>query len=219
MIDQLYEILFLGGLVLAALGWLWLVTIGFRTSKPWGWLLLLVPPTALLFIPKHWCRSRAAIGVILAGLLISSAPAIYTRVAPVDLGPLVKTVDGDMHITLTGWDRNDYSVLRQWPNVVVLQMANADVTDDTLRLLEACPQLKELDVSDSQVTDAGLAVAARLPQLVALRLKNCRVTDAGFREHLLPHQKLLRLDLTGTQVTRTAIREWRKINPERRAMQ
>jgi Leucine-rich repeat (LRR) protein len=216
--DQLYEILFLGGLAVAAVGWIWLVIVAFRTSKTWGFLHLVAPPAALIFIPKHWSRTRAPLGVILAGLVLSSAPAVYTRVAPVDLGPLVKTVDGETHITLTGWDRQDYSALRQWPDVDLLQMANADVTDATLRLLESCPKLRELDVSDSQVTDAGLAVVAKLPLLENLRLKNCRITDVGFRNHLLPHPKLRQLELSGTQVTPEVIREWRKANPERRAM-
>ena len=219
MLYQLYEILFLGGLALAAIGWLWLVVVGFRTSKTWGWTLLLIPPTALIFIPRHWSRTKAPLGIMLAGLLISSAPAIYTRVAPIDLGLRVATVDNETHITLTGWDRQDYAALRQWPDVAVLQMANADVTDKTLQLLADCPRLRELDVSDSQVTDAGLATLATLAELHTLRLKNCRITDAGFREYLLNHPPLLRLELSGTEVTPEAIREWRKANPERRAMQ
>jgi len=46
-----------------------------------------------------------------------------------------RLVDGQAHLTLTGWDRDDYSVLQARPQTVVLQMANADVTD------EKAPQL------------------------------------------------------------------------------
>lgn len=217
--DELYEILFLGGLAFAAIGWVWLLVVAFRTSLAWGFIVLLIPPAAVWFIPKHWPRAKAPLGVVLAGLLISAAPAIYTHVASVDLGPHVSQVEGETHITLTGWDQHNYSALRQWPDVVVLQMANADVTDETLHLLAGAAKLKELDVSDSQVTDAGLAVVSELPALEILRVKNCRVTDAGFRDYLLPHPKLLRLELTGTQVTPEMVREWRKANPQRRAMQ
>lgn len=217
--DRLYEYLFLGGLLLSALGWLWLVTVAFRTRRMWGAVVLLIPPAAVIFAVRHWLSAKAPMGVIVAGLVISATPAIYTRVAPIDLGPRRSVVDGETHLTLTGWDRSDYSVLRQTPDVVVLQMANADVTDETLRLLENCPQLKELDVSDSQVTDAGLSALAGVPTLEILRLKNCRITDAGFNQYLLPHPGLLRLELTGTQVTADAVREWRRANPERRAMQ
>lgn len=217
--DELYEVLFLGGLALAAIGWIWLLVSAYRTSVGWGLAVTLIPPAALLFIPRYWGKSKAAVGVILAGLLISATPAIYTRVAPVDLGAHVAQVEGETHITLTGWDQQDYSAIRQWPAVAVLQMANADVTDETLKLLANAKQLRELDISDSRVTDDGLAIVAELPALEVLRLKNCGITDAGFKSHLLTHPKLMRLELTGTQVTPAVIREWRQPNPERRAMQ
>jgi hypothetical protein len=217
--DTLFEALFFGGLLLAAVGWVWMLVLAFRTRWTWGVLVLLVPPAALVFGARHWRRSRVPLGLFLAGLLIAASPAVYTRLAPIDLGPRVTVVDGERHITLTGWDRRDYAALRQWPDVVVLQMANADVTDDTLKLLNGFNRLRELDISDSQVTDAGLAVVATLPELTTLRLKNCRISDAGFREHLLPHPKLVRLELTGTQVAPEVVQEWRKANPRRRAMQ
>jgi hypothetical protein len=217
--DRLYEGLFLGGLALAAVGWVWLIIAAFRVRPAWGLAVLLIPPAAIGFMIQHWGRAKAPTGVLLAGLLIAGAPAIYTRVAPVDLGPRRTIVEGEVHITLTGWDQSDYSVLRQFRDVSVLQMANADVTDDTLALLAGCERLKELDVSDTQVSDAGLTAIAQLPAIEVLRLRNCKVTDDGFREHLLPHAKLNRLDLTGTAVTAGVIREWRKANPERRAMQ
>ena len=49
----------------------------------------------------------------------------------IDLGPREKIVDRELHVTLTGWNRNtaDYVVLRSKPDIVVLQMANPDVTD------------------------------------------------------------------------------------------
>jgi len=219
VVDTVYEALFLGGLLLAAIGWAWLVAVAFRTSRKWGLLVALVPPSVVFFAARCWRQARAPLGVVVAGLVTAASPAIYTRVAPVDLGPRATLVDGERHLTLTGWDRTDYSVLRQYPEAVVLQMANADVTDDTLRLLEDLPELRELDISGSQATDAGLAVLAKLPQLETLRLKGCRITDAGFRVHLLPHPGLLRLDLVGTSVSPETVRAWRKANPQRRAMQ
>jgi Leucine-rich repeat (LRR) protein len=98
-------------------------------------------------------------------------------------------------------------------------MANADVSDSTLNVLKGALKLKELDISGSLVTDAGLAVIATLPALEVLRIANCRITDAGFRDHLLNHPALLRIDVTGTAVSPELIREWRRANPERRAMQ
>ncbi|MEZ6065281.1 MAG: hypothetical protein R3B90_06145 [Planctomycetaceae bacterium] len=216
--DQLYEYLFLGGIALAVVGWLWLLVAAFRVSWKWGLGILLVPPVAVFFIIRHWRLAKPPIGIVLAGLVLAAAPAIYTRVAPIDLGPRQTVVDGETHITLTGWDQRNYQVLRQWPGVAVLQMANPDVTNDTLRLLEESSRLRELDISDSQVTDDGLAIVGKLPVLETLRLKNTAITDAGFRTHLLEHPTLLRLDVTGTKVSSELIREWRKANPQRRAM-
>ena len=44
-------------------------------------------------------------------------------------------VDGQQHLTLTGSDRKDYSVLKLKQDVAVLQMANPDVTDQSLESL------------------------------------------------------------------------------------
>ena len=101
---------------------------------------------------------------------------------PIDLGPREKIVDGQRHITLTGWDRKDYGFLGSKRDVVVLQMANPDVTDQTLEHLKGMNRLKELDLNNTQVTDAGLKVLSDLPALATLRLKNTKVTDQGFQD-------------------------------------
>src|SRR5208337_307119 len=81
----------------------------------------------------------------------------------IDLGPREKIVDGQRHITLTGWDRNDYTFLGSKQDVAVLQMANHDVTDRTLELLKGMNALKDLDLDNTQVTDAGLKILKDLP--------------------------------------------------------
>ena len=97
-------------------------------------------------------------------------------------------MDGELHVTLTGWDRHRPSTpaFCAGPAVVVLQMANPDVTDDTLDYLSGMAQLRELDLNDTAVTDAGLAKLARLGTLQSLRLKDTAITDAGFRDTVLP---------------------------------
>src|SRR5437899_2914318 len=83
-----------------------------------------------------------------------AARAAIDRMSPIERGPRDKLVDGERHLTLTGWDRTDYAdFLGRKPDAVVLQMANADVTDDTLALLADMTRLRRLDVSHSQVTD------------------------------------------------------------------
>ncbi len=137
---------------------------------------------------------------------------------PIDLGPRERVVDGQRHITLTGWDRKDYGFLRSKQDVAILQMANPDVTDQTLELIKGLNKLKDLDLTNTQVTDAGLKVLKDLPALDTLRLKNTRITDKGFLEQLASKESLLKLDLTGTQVRHETAETWRKAKQGRRVM-
>lgn len=127
-------------------------------------------------------------------------------------------MDGELHITLTGWEQNNYDVLRARPKTVVLQMANADVSDATLEHLRELPLLRELDLNDTQITDAGLATLAELPALETLRLRNTKITDAGFKQHLFDGERLIELDLTGTQVASATVRAWKTLKEGRKAL-
>ena len=68
------------------------------------------------------CRPTSApAGALLCCLswlcLIAAVPAIYILCVRLDLGPREKLVDGQRHLTLTGWDRKDYSILKLIPDV------------------------------------------------------------------------------------------------------
>jgi hypothetical protein len=198
-------------------GWLALLITAFRTRWYWGLGCLLLPPVALVFIAKHFRRSAPSLVVIGLGVLAGVAPYginLYQRHF-VDLGPREKRVDGELHITLKGWDRSDYSILRQRPGVVVLQMGNADVDDRVLENLRGMDQLRELDLNDTQITDAGLAVLASLPRLEELRLARTKITDEGFRQQLAGKESLKKIDLTGTAVKSKTKRDWEKARPGR----
>ena len=114
---------------------------------------------------RHWRKGLLPLGLIGLGLVITGFPPAYRLLVPIDLGPREKIVDGERHITLTGWDRKDYAFLGSKHDVVVLQMANPDVTDQTLEHLRGMSALKELDLNNTQVTDAGLKVLKDLPAL------------------------------------------------------
>jgi hypothetical protein len=66
-------------------------------------------------------------------------------------------------------------------NVVSVQLGDANVTDATLRYLEALPQLREVDLAvpfgNTQVTDVGLVHLKRLTQLQDLNLSSSRVAN------------------------------------------
>ena len=101
------------------------------------------------------------------------------------------------------------------PDVVVLQMANPDVTDETLELLRGLNQLRKLDLNNTQVTDAGLVVLAGLPRLERLRLGHTKITDEGFRTHLAGLASLQQIDVTGTAVKGKTKRNGRRAKPGR----
>jgi Leucine-rich repeat (LRR) protein len=202
-------------------GWVFLVLLvtAFRTRFWWGLVVFVFPPVGLVFILRHPHRSVVASTMLFACVLLAAGPPVVNRLLPIDLGPLERTVGGELHLTLTGWDRKDYSVLRQKPHVVVLQMANPDVEDQTLGYLAGMDRLRELDLNGSKVTDAGLKELRSLPNLESLRLKDTAVTDAGFRESLGAMGSLKQLDLRGTRVSREVVQAWKAAKPGWRALQ
>lgn len=194
-LDDVAQYVYLVGLALIALGCIGLMIRAFRRRRK------LVP--------------LALVGL---GLAITAFPPSYRLLVPIDLGPREKIVEGERHITLTGWDRKDYGFLGSKRDVAVLQMANPDVTDQTVERLAGMDRLKELDLSNTQVGDAALKVIKDLPALTALRLKNTKITDQGFQDSLASKDSLTRLDVTGTGVRRESVDAWQKAKPGRRAL-
>jgi len=181
---QLSYPLLIGGLALMAIGFLWLLVRLVRSGDP---------------LRK---RLRKPLLLMAIGLCLAAAPPIIGKLVPIDLGPHEQMVDGERHLTLTGWDRKDYDVLRQKTDTARLQMANADVTDATVALLADYSKLKYLDVSNSQVDDQGLETVSRLTTLDTLYLNNTKVTAAGVEKHLTNHPALKVIWLRGTGITK-----------------
>lgn len=215
--------LVLSGLLLLVVGLVWLVVAAARTH--WSWLVgMLVPGVnvivGLVFAVRHTDRARWPLRVLLLAVILAGGPIVANRVAQrfLDLGPREKIVDGELHITVTGWDQDDYSILQNRLATVVLQMANPDVTDATLQYLRGMTSLRSLDLNDTGITDDGLAVLANLPALEELRLARTKITDDGFRAHLAGKESLRHLDLTGTPVKGKTKRAWLKARPGRKLL-
>jgi len=150
------------------------------------------------------------------GLAVGAAPLVAQRVwiAVVGLGPRERVVDGRRAITLTGWDRTDYGFLRSRPDVEILEIANPDVTDDTIEILRDLPRLRELTVNDSQVGDAGLAVLRSFPELVTLRAARTKISADGVRGFLGdPPPRLEQIDVSGNGIPAAPLRSWRNAAP------
>lgn len=152
------------------------------------------------------------------GIICLTLPAAVTRFAPIDLGAHDVRVEGERHLTLTGWDQTDYSVLARIPDAVVVQMANEDVTDETLKYLAGMKLLRELDIAGSKISDAGLKHLESLVTLDKLILSRTPITDAGLKPLLDKLPKLKQLDARETGVTPAVLRPWLKGLEGRRAL-
>lgn len=211
-------LLILGSLVSLG-GTIWLLQAAFQFQFLLGIAALALAPF-LIFLLLHRRESWKPTVCILVGTGIIASPiginwAIEKFIPP---GPRERDVNGEIHLTLTGVPNVDYAYLKSKENVNVLQMANPDVTDDTLQYLGGMQALTELDLNDTKITDAGLARLAPLPALAKLRLRGTSITDAGFRQHLFENERLDELDLTGTAVASKTVREWKSRKEGRKAL-
>lgn len=224
--EQTGFLILAAGVVVLAIGYLWLMLRAFRTSILWGLVsLLLAPLGGLLFALVHITQGRRPLLVILLGAVIAASPVAINLIAGGnrDTGvEEIKPAEGgqpaEERLTLTGAKPSEYEMLNAKKTYAVIQWANADVTDDLAESLRGMENLRELDLNSSQITDRTLALLATLPKLESLRLAGTKITDEGFRTHLLPLERLKELDLTGTAVRGPTAREWKAAQPDRRVV-
>lgn len=192
--DTIFEYILYTGLLIAVIAMIWFLAVLIRGPRRTFWKPLLL---------------------LLLGATIAATPAIISQNMAVDLGPRDKMVRNtttgteERHVTLTGWDGETYSVLKSRQDAVVLQMANKDVTDQSLEYLAGMTKLRRLDLNDAQITDAGLKIIAGLSSLEELRIRGAKITDAGFREHMMPMDGLLRLNVQSTGLSADVVDEWK----------
>jgi Leucine-rich repeat (LRR) protein len=81
-----------------------------------------------------------------------------------------------------------------------LRLSGPDIDDQILEEVGRLPELRILELVDADVTDAGLRHLAGLGKLVSLSLRGCRrITGAGLKA-IAGLQALRALDLSGTRV-------------------
>lgn len=176
--------------------------------------LLVLPGRGLRVLLGRVGRRRllGPAALLVAGLVIGAAPFVTQRVwmAIVGLGERERIVDGRPALVLTGWDRSDYSILATKPGLEILEMGNADVTDDTLELLAGLPKLRELSLNDSRITDEGLRKIRGLKHLESLRIARTAVTAEGVAAFLADAPPAFReIDVTGNDVPTSILRKWK----------
>jgi|688.fasta_scaffold359572_1 hypothetical protein len=213
MSEQIGFVLVLSGLLLSTAGLLWLVArvvglgLGGLGLRGLGLGRMAGRPSA--------SRRRFLNPALLlaAGLVIGAVPFVSQRayLAIHGLAERERIIDGERALTLTGWDRSDYSILATRPDVAILEMSNPDVTDETLAVLRNLPRLKELSLDDSAVTDRGLAVLAGLPALESLRVARTKITPDGVAAFLAsPPPRLRQIDVSGNGIQAEILRAWKE---------
>jgi hypothetical protein len=156
--------------------------------------------------------------MMLLGAIILAAPGPLDYIGWLtDTRPRIIMLDNRPTLTLTGVPNPDYSELETMPHLILLQMANKDVTDDIVARLAGLKELKELDLDSTQITDAGLAVLAKLP-LEIVHLEHTAITTEGFKTHLAPMPTLKTIYLRGTGVDYDVAKAWQKEKEGRRAI-
>jgi hypothetical protein len=216
MSDSALEFILYGGILATVFGSLWLLVTAFRTSFRRGLAVTLIPIVAPWHVAKAWPRTCWPAVLLVVGIAAALFPLAYTRLSPIDLGERNRVVDGETHLTLTGWGRKDYAAIAQHPETVVLQMANGDVTDDTLRSVAKLENLRELDLDGTAITDAGLKFLAPLAKLERLRISRTKISDAGFQDSIATLPALKQLWCPETEISKTALTEWKTKGEGRR---
>jgi hypothetical protein len=216
-LEQIAAVSLAAGTVCLLVAFVWIWITAWRVSWKWGLGLTLFAPAAIVFIPRHFVRVKRPVCLLLLSALLIGIPfAVNAVVQRIDLGPREKIVDGERHITLTGWDQHDYSILKSRPDVVVLQIANPDVTDATLENVRGMEKLQELDLNDTQITDQGLKILKELPALARLRLRGTKTTDDGFLREIADKETLMEIDVRDTSIASSTMRDWKKAKDGRR---
>ncbi|OWK40879.1 leucine-rich repeat domain-containing protein [Fimbriiglobus ruber] len=115
----------------------------------------------------------------------------------------------ETRLTLTGAKREEYAQLATNRNVAVLQWANPDVTDGDVAALKGMDSLRELDLNGTQITDQSLAIIVALPNLEVLRIARTKVSKAAVENTLFVEAKKLKeADVRGLNVAGKRAREW-----------
>jgi len=196
MSEQIGAIFIFAGLAVLAAGLLW------ATLRCLG----------VVFRRRSVRRLLVPLALAGTGLIVGLTPFVAQQayLAVVGLGERERVIDGERALNLTGWDRAGYDILATKPDVAILEMGNADVTDETLELLRGLPLLRELTLNDTSVTDEGFATLARLPKLESLRIARTKVTPEGVQRFLdAPPPRLEQLDVSGNGVPTAVLRRWK----------
>jgi len=219
--EQVGVALLLAGMVILFGGLLGLIGLAGRSRGVLfaAFLLLVSPVGPLAYGLIHFHKAKRPLAMVLLGLILGAVPFAWNHLQDslLGLGERDRIISGERHLVLTGWDRSDYAIFAARTDVVVLELANSDVSDATLELLRPLTRLRELTLNDSTVTDAGLATLKEFSSLESLRVARTKITKDGIVEFLQdPPANLKEIDVSGNSIPASALRKWKNEDPENR---
>jgi len=89
------------------------------------------------------------------------------------------------HVTelkLNNSDPIDFSTLRDFPNLRILNLGHTNLKDDDLGIFKDLDQLEQLNLYGTNITDAGLMKLAECQRLKVLYLWDTKVSESGINE-------------------------------------
>jgi uncharacterized membrane protein len=89
------------------------------------------------------------------------------------------------HVTelkLNNSDPIDFSTLRDFPNLRILNLGHTNLKDDDLGIFKDLDQLEQLNLYGTKITDAGLMKLAECQRLKVLYLWDTKVSESGINE-------------------------------------
>jgi hypothetical protein len=204
----------LNGDEVAALGW-W---IG-QGAPATGAVGPMEPPAAVASAINSMLGLAGAAGAVAAG----AGPGVegpLPEVAPAEEAAVAKLVAEGFIVRKVAQDSNlldvDYAspkplspeslqhLARLAPNVLRLNLRDAGLTDESLKVLGTFTHLRQLRLEKNDISDAGASALAALASLTSLNLTGTKITDAGFAE-LARLENLQVLYVWGTPVTPGAV--------------
>jgi hypothetical protein len=152
----------------------------------------------LRLVHQSYRRGEALAQLAGAGAWFATCDPATLVPKPVELNLLSQWIRGRMNcIVLSGIADADMVHFEELPDLIMLRLFDAKITDDGLKHLKGSNGLLELTISGDRITDGGLEHLKGCTSLKTLVLANTHVTDAGVEafQRALPQVKVVRVTL------------------------
>ena len=114
----------------------------------------------------------------------------------------------------TDFKDNNLKLLEGLDSLEKIYLVNTGISDVGLEMISKFPRLKDVGIGSKLITSQGLKPLVELKNLEQLLLRNCSTVSDESVEIFAKIEKLNRLELEGTNVSRSAVERYKKAFPE-----